>query len=226
MTTPLDFLYEFALARAEVIVEIPGGAVVRSPAYPAAHDHNAALVQRAAQPSAVVEAIEDAMVDLAYRRVEVAAAAASARLGDTLAAAGYQLSREVVMALQQLPPEPGTEVVPLGLDERIAVAAAGWAADQPDRPAEVPRQLGERIRSAIDAADCTFFAVRTPDGQVRARADLYIRGDIAQIEEVITDEDFRGRGLRERPRHHRGTPGGDADGVPGGRCRRRAAAAL
>jgi predicted GNAT family acetyltransferase len=39
-----------------------------------------------------------------------------------------------------------------------------------------------------------FRGVRAPDGEIAARADLYVHDGVAQIESVFTAEEHRGKG--------------------------------
>lgn len=92
-------------------------------------------------------------------------------------------------------PVPALPVVELDLTERIEVARAGWQQEQPGSAPDVHDQLGRRISTVVPAAETSFLAVRGDDGAVAARADLYLRGGVAQVEEVMTDPEYRGRGL-------------------------------
>lgn len=82
----------------------------------------------------------------------------------------------------------------LTLQERQETAAADWRRDEPHQDPDVWRQLGERVQTVTRAATPTFLGVRRADGGVVARADLYLRDGVAQVEEVITDPAERGHG--------------------------------
>lgn len=86
----------------------------------------------------------------------------------------------------------------LDVEERAAVAEVGWQQGEPHQAAAVSRQLGERIRTVSRAAAPTFLGIRDGTGAVVARADLYLRDGVAQVEEVLTAPAHRGRGLGTR----------------------------
>ena len=81
------------------------------------------------------------------------------------------------------------------------VAAADWERDEPQQDPEVWRQLGDRVQTVQRAADATYLAVRA-ESRVIARADLYLRGGTAQVEEVLTDPGHRGQGHASTLVHH------------------------
>jgi ribosomal protein S18 acetylase RimI-like enzyme len=78
--------------------------------------------------------------------------------------------------------------------ERAAAAAATWQAEQPTWSAGVVAQLGARIRTIESAAEATFLACKDDEGAVIARSDLYVRGGVAQVEEVVTAPSARRHG--------------------------------
>ena len=62
-------------------------------------------------------------------------------------------------------------------------------------------QLGDRVQTVQRAADATYLAVRA-ESRVIARADFYLRGGTAQVEEVLTDPGHRGQGHASTLVHH------------------------
>jgi ribosomal protein S18 acetylase RimI-like enzyme len=105
-------------------------------------------------------------------------------------------SRELGSPRRPLGPGSGAvTLVELDVGERAAVAAAGWQQEQPTWPAGVVAQLGARIRTIRSAAEATFLACRDDAGAVLARADLYVRDGVAQVEEVVTAPSARERGF-------------------------------
>ena len=102
-----------------------------------------------------------------------------------------------------------------------------------DRPAREPwatietRSCGSSPTSGVSSIGmpgARFFCARV-DEEIAAMCELYVRGSIAQIEDVNTLEEFRNRGLGARggaARGRRARIAGGADGVPA-RARRRLA---
>lgn len=193
----LAMLRQVALGRATSVVGVPGGEVVLHRDFPAAHDHNKALVSGPCRADELAAAVEQVFLGagLEHRLVEVHAAGAL-----PAGLPGYAADRQLVMGAvgppaRTAPPGP---VEVLAVDERARVATASWRQDNPDWDEDVLRQLGERVRTLSAAADATFLAVRDEAGRVVARADVYVRDGVAQVEDVNTDLEHRGRGLASR----------------------------
>jgi GNAT superfamily N-acetyltransferase len=131
-----------------------------------------------------------------HRRVAVADERAGELLADPFRSLGWRVDRFLVMGWR-------------GAGERVA--DAGAAVDEVDaaalRPlreaiirAEPWAKTDEVARMVADAAQLTgrtgnarHFAVRT-NGEVASAADLYSDGRTAQVEDVATAAEFRGRG--------------------------------
>jgi GNAT superfamily N-acetyltransferase len=215
----LGWLRDVARDRAERRVDVPGGMALLHAGFPDAHDHNRLLLWLPVD-AATAAASADAVLGgagLRHRLIEVQDAGLGESLWPGLEALGYRRSVEQLMVFRRREPgpQPGPGARPsratqrrrlgpgsgavtldeLDLGERAAVAAASWQEEQPTWPAGVVAQLGARIRTIGAAADATFLACRDDEGGVLARADLYVRDRIGQVEEVITAERARGRGL-------------------------------
>lgn len=200
MPTPREFLADLARARAEEVVDTPGGFAVLSPRrYPHAHDHNALYVVGPVEPTALVAAADDVLAERPYRRIDHLAGEAPAALAAVLEAAGYTAETLVTMTATR-PPDPDrpspADVVELDVAQRLDIAERMWADDPVE--AAVRTELAERVHSAMTAAQCTFLGVVGADGRAEASCDLFVRGDVAQIEEVSTLAPFRGRGHASR----------------------------
>lgn len=186
---PVRWLHELDLRRAELVRPVPGGAAVLHSAFPYAHDHNKLSLTEEASADDVAAAAEDVLAAHAHRLVELRHAGPA----DGLLRHGYSRSDNVVMTYAgQTPPEQ--QVVRLTTAERAAAATESWSIEQPEWGPEVWRQLGDRITTVESAATPTFLAVRDGAGRVVARTDLYVSGEWAQVEEVLTADEHRGRG--------------------------------
>src|SRR4029450_1670604 len=82
----------------------------------------------------------------------------------------------------------------VGLDELAAAWADGWRAEPRVENEAVARQLVHNRRVMAAAVDTRFFAARV-DGQIGSYCELYFDDRTAQIEDVLTLEPFRNRGL-------------------------------
>lgn len=196
----LAWLDDVAEGRAARTEPVPGGTAYLHPEYPVAHVQNFVRLthdEPGLDAGTVDRAVRDVFAGtrVDHRVVEVHDAALAARLAPGLAALGYHHATDLVMRHQGAPPPPGeTEVVELTLEERMEVATLWRRLDHPAWPEDFARQLGERIRTIVPVADCTFLAVRDETGTVVSRADLFRRNGIAQVEEVVTVARARNRG--------------------------------
>lgn len=167
--------------------------------FPEAHDHNRVVVTAPCSAAALAEACDDIYGSrgMRHRLIEVHDETLGDQLADQLRASGYSCGREVLMGFygKVALRTPMPEIVALDADERAEAASADWRRDHPEWPETIVEQLGRRITTITDVARTAFLAVRDTDGVVAAHADLYLRDGVAQVEEVITRPDQRGRGL-------------------------------
>ena len=82
----------------------------------------------------------------------------------------------------------------VSLDDLVPAWTEGWRTDPAILGAEVMRQLVVSKRGTGEVVDTTFFAARV-DGEVASYCELYSDGRTAQIENVLTLDRFRKRGL-------------------------------
>jgi ribosomal protein S18 acetylase RimI-like enzyme len=188
----LAWLEETARRRSTSVRPVPGGFAVRNLDYPAAHDHNRLVITDAVGADELAAAADQELADASHRLIYVHDLDVAAAVTSRLVELGYERNDELVLIGQQPHPRRDAEVVELDLDERIAVATAEW---QDDQTPDVARQLGDRIRTVLLAAETTFLAVRSDDGAVVAHVDLYVRDGHAQIEELMTAPAARGKGF-------------------------------
>lgn len=130
-----------------------------------------------------------------HRRVVVGDEKAGARLEAGFRGLGWEANRFLVMAWSG-PGErgAGTAIVEevdceaqRPLRERVA-AAEPWADSE-----ETVRIVLDSSRRVAEAGHARHFAVRE-DGAVVSAADLYSDGSTAQVEDVVTSPEHRGRG--------------------------------
>jgi ribosomal protein S18 acetylase RimI-like enzyme len=188
----LAWLEETARRRSSSVRTVPGGFVVRHRDYPGAHDHNRLFITGPVDADELAAVADRELADAAHRLIHIHDLDVAERVGPRLVELGYERNDDLVLVAQTTQPRRDVEVVELDLDERIAVATAEW---QTEQSPDVARQLGERIRTIGAAAETTFLAVRSADGDVVAHVDLYIRDGYAQIEELMTAPAARGRGF-------------------------------
>jgi ribosomal protein S18 acetylase RimI-like enzyme len=132
---------------------------------------------------------------LPHRRIVVLDEAAGAALEPRFKEVGWQADRFVYMAARRRPARTAdasavreVERAALRPLRETIIRAEPWG-----KTDEVVRQLGDASGIVAEAARARHFAV-VVDGVAVAAADLYSDGRIAQIEDVATMPDQRGRG--------------------------------
>ncbi len=203
----LEHLRLQAVRRAAEVVEGPPGLIaVFDPAWPVSHLSNRALVTASLDPSTGTDDVL-AFVDasfagrgLAHRKVDVLDDTLGRRFRDELMHAGYGADPVLVMvaganttATQPTTDGPVVEI----LDEASVreLVAKAWRVEENSFTPETIRQLVER-RDALDrAATVIRLGVREAEaGSVVAKADVLVIDDVAEIDDVLTLPDHRGRG--------------------------------
>lgn len=198
MLASAAWLHGLDLRRAERVVEVPGGAAVLSPTFPAAHDHGKLSVLSDVDGALLAAAADDVLgrAGLDHRLVELRTPDGP-RATAGLSAAGWTRAQVVLMewAGPAVAVADRAVITELSLAQRVAAATAGWRTTLPDAGPDTWRQLGARITTVLPAAQTTFLGVLDDSGRVIARADLYEHGGRAQVEEVVTSPAARGQGL-------------------------------
>ncbi|MEU4509551.1 GNAT family N-acetyltransferase [Nonomuraea wenchangensis] len=191
----LAFLRGFVRRRAPREVPVPGGVAVLDERYAGSHDDNRLLVWEPAEPGEVLRAADEVLAGYAHRLVTVG----DDRLGEAFAPgfarAGYAHEVDLVMAFRGAVPEDPPPAEPLETAELMEVLRRDWRRSLPEAGEEVVEALARRALNRVAGADRVLFrGVRAPGGEIAARADLYLHGGVAQIEDVWTAEEHRGRG--------------------------------
>ncbi|MEV0822352.1 GNAT family N-acetyltransferase [Nonomuraea rubra] len=206
----LAFLQGFARRRAPVVVPVEGGFGVLDERFPGSYDDNKLIVTAAgdSEPAGrltvagaeglagrLMAAADEVLAGRDHRLVCVD----DDRLGEACApafdAAGYEHETNLVMAFRGEIPSDPPPAERLTLAELEPVLRRDWRRTLPQAPAEVIDGLARRVESRLRGADTVGFrGVRTPSGEIAARADLYVHGGVAQIESVFTGEEHRGKG--------------------------------
>ena len=163
---------------------------------------------------------------LTHREIRIDDDAHGRSVSAGLARAGYGGDRLVVMALRRPEDRPATSIAAEEVDLatlrpalEIVLRREPWATTE-----EVVRSLADFRGELQRHVGARFFCARV-DGEIAAMCELYVRGSIAQIEDVNTLEEFRNRGLARAVVRHaadRGARRRRRPGVPA-RARRRLA---
>jgi GNAT superfamily N-acetyltransferase len=165
--------------------------------FPGRWDGNFLRVERPALATAEQLIFEtDRLFDgFGHREIVIGDEAAGARLAATFGRDGWEVDRLVFMVRRRDA-------------DRASVAGAEECSFEEIRPLIVEANLHSHgtttLESAemladfrgtlVDTIDARFFASRV-DGELAGSCELYVHGDVAEIEDVHTLERFRGRGL-------------------------------
>jgi GNAT superfamily N-acetyltransferase len=181
----------------ERVVAIDQGWVVREPSLPLVWNANHVRIARPVSVAQARELVEAHLGDLPYRQLMVEHEATGRRFERSFGDAGWEVDREVVMRLAREPdrgaklelvieadeePVMGLMRRWIGEDETIELTPAGL-----DQVVEFTRRLA-RVRNA------RLFGVAGEHGALAAIATLYSDGAVAQVEDVYTVPEERGRG--------------------------------
>lgn len=176
------------------------GTAVFNDELPLRYDSNYLLVERLPRDARAVELVAEADrvqggAGLAHRKLTVLDEAVGTRLERDLRELGWECQRLLLMVHRRPPArrvdttlvEEVEEAALRPLRER-ALTAYPWARDP-----EVVRQLLAARRFIAAAVMARFFAVRA-GGELVSATDLYASDSAAQIEDVVTLPEHRGRG--------------------------------
>jgi GNAT superfamily N-acetyltransferase len=121
--------------------------------------------------------------------------AAGSRLAPSFASEGWEVDHLVFMVQRREPDRESIvaveectfeEIRPLTVE--IDLHSHGTTT------LESAEMLADFRGTLVDALDARFFASRV-DGELAGSCELYVHGDVAEIEDVHTLERFRGRGV-------------------------------
>ena len=136
-----------------------------------------------------------ARAGLAHRRIWVQDLSQAERLAPGLAGLGYRVDRNVVMVLAREPDvwtNDRAEEVDLG-SAKTFYERVNLASEEIDDPA-VAKELADYRGVLAERIGARFFGARV-GGDVVSGCELYQEGEIAQVEDVATLAEHRGRGL-------------------------------
>lgn len=140
--------------------------------------------------------VEELFADFRHRLIAVRSEADADRLAPGLAERGYRTEGLVVMALRRDPDRVADLAAVEEIDEKTARALhieitrrEPWGAEP-----GIADIMADHRGMLVRTIDARIFAQRV-DGQLAGSCDLYLHDDVAQIEDVGTLEEFRGRGV-------------------------------
>jgi ribosomal protein S18 acetylase RimI-like enzyme len=130
------------------------------------------------------------------QKIEVYDSVAGSRLAPGFDKLDWNAECDVVMIASRTPDREadGSIAQEVPAEELVPIWAEAARGDRHVEDDEVVRQLAEGKRVLMSAIDTQFFAARV-DGQIGGYCELYSGAGVGQIENVLTLERYRNRGL-------------------------------
>ncbi|MEX2275060.1 MAG: GNAT family N-acetyltransferase [Actinomycetota bacterium] len=170
---------------------------------PASYDHNFLDVEMAVPGVAPEEILAEADrmqgdVGLTHREMRLLSYEDGERMAPAFRGPGWRVERNLYMAMLAEPEDaPDTSAVRAATWEQTRPAVEITTRRAPYATSDaVARQLIDRALITMGAID-TRFLVSEIDGQVASYCHLYSDGSAAQVEDVNTLDEYRGRGLAQ-----------------------------
>jgi N-acetylglutamate synthase-like GNAT family acetyltransferase len=178
---------------------LPWGTAYFHDDFPLRYDANMAIIDRPlanASAAELVTALDDVYAGFRHREVEFASAAEAESVAMGMGEHGYAAERMIVMARRRDPDRsPDLDAVEeVGLAEVQPFTAEVTRREPWGKEPGIAETMAEFRRVLVDGVGARFFAQRI-DGRLAGCCELYVEGDVAQIEDVNTLEEFRGRGV-------------------------------
>jgi GNAT superfamily N-acetyltransferase len=195
---PLARVFAFLRANvaktADEVRPIATGCVVTSPSLPAVWSINQVRVAQPLGFESLVELADQQLVGCRYLQIALENQDTGPALEEAFRAAGWKTDREVLMILSAPPDrEADTSIVTeAGEDEVVDLMKRWYGEDELD--AGALDQLAELSRRESRACGDRLLGVRSSDGQLVSICKLRSDGSIAQVEDVYTAPEARGRG--------------------------------
>jgi GNAT superfamily N-acetyltransferase len=144
----------------------------------------------------LVAAVDELYGHLAHRRALVERPDVGARLAPAMRAVGWLAEHDVYSVLRRQRDRPAAPGLAREVDEPTMRAVEAQTIAQ--QPTSTEAAVGGQLlasRTAFGRAGRARYFVGAADGVDASHATLYSDGVIAQVEDVATLEEFRGRGL-------------------------------
>jgi ribosomal protein S18 acetylase RimI-like enzyme len=178
---------------------LPWGTAFFHDGFPLRYDANLAIADRplgGTSAADVVSTLDATYAGFRHREVEFASATDADAIAMGMAEHGYAVERLLIMAMRREPDRQGdpgaTEELDLEAYRPFVVVntrTEAWG-QEPGIAESMAEFRGELARGV----GARFFTQRI-DGEPAGACELYVRDDVAQIEDVSTLPAFRGRGV-------------------------------
>jgi ribosomal protein S18 acetylase RimI-like enzyme len=191
----LMFMRAGLAATADTARRIDAGIVVSTPSLPAVYAVNQVRVTEALSFEELVDLADRHQAGGNYRQVAVEHQQAGPELERAFRAAGWKIERDVVMILSGAADRPAdTSVAVDAGEDEVALIMRRWYDDDEPAPSEVEQLVAYSRRESRTLGD-RLLGARSSDGHLVAITKLRSDGRTAQIEDVYTVPEGRGRGF-------------------------------
>jgi ribosomal protein S18 acetylase RimI-like enzyme len=179
---------------AERLEPTPFGPVVVHSRLNRVHDLNFLRAEEPHDATAEAERVQGG-AGIAHRRVNIRDEAQRGRLEPQFVGLGWKPERFVLMVLRHEPDRPAEREV-LEVDEPTMrpLWAEAIRAEPHGKDEMLVQQILEHRRDMAAALPTRLFAAEA-EGKLVAHAELYSHDGVGQVEDVVTLEPYRGRGL-------------------------------
>lgn len=191
----LAFMRAGMAAAADTARTIESGIVVSTPSLPAVWAVNQLRVTEPLSFEKLVGLAEDQMTGCDYRHVAVEDQQTGPELERAFRAADWKVERDVVMVLSGAADRPAdTGVVDDAGEDEAAEIMRRWYGDDEPSTAEIDQLVDYGRRESRVLGD-RLLGVRSSDGRLVAITKLRSDGRTAQVEDVYSVPEARGRGF-------------------------------
>jgi GNAT superfamily N-acetyltransferase len=192
----LAFMRLVVRRTADELSPIEAGWVARTPSLPSVWSVNQLRVTEPLGFEAVLELADAALAGLSYQQIAVEHQDAGPALEDEFRGAGWKVDREVLMVLSARPDREADTSMVVGAGElEVIEVMKRWHSEDRVVSADEMAQLTEFSQREARACGDRLFGVRSSDGQLVAITKLRSAGSTAQVEDVYTVPEARGRGF-------------------------------
>lgn len=191
----LAFVHTNLAKTADEARPIEAGHVVLAPSLPAVWSVNQVRVALPLGFEALVELAEEQLATTPYLHIVVENQDTGPELAQAFRTTGWKVEREVVMVLSAAPDrEADTSVVIDAGEDEVTELMRRWYSEDELRPGELEQLAAFSSRESRACRD-RLLGVRSVDGALLAITKLRTAGGIAQVEDVYTVPEARGRGF-------------------------------
>jgi GNAT superfamily N-acetyltransferase len=192
----LAFVRAGLVATADDVRELPGGLVLSTPSLRAVWSVNQLRVSEPLSFDALVALADEQLAESGYQHIAVEDQLAGPGLEDSFRTAGSRADVELVMSLTGAPDRaPDADTVVEAGEEEVLEVMHRWHDDGSGSDSHELDQLVAYGRREANTRADRLLGVRSSDGRLVAIAKLRGDGRTAQVDDVYTVPEARGRGF-------------------------------